>query len=88
MTKLMDIGSPSWAHACAIKAQFDKAILSLTYGGKVYLTVRLEKVMITSVKVEYTTGDPRPVETVTLSYRKATWRYGTATTSYDLIRNK
>ncbi len=84
ITKVMDNGSPALAHACAMKTQFDKVELNLVAGTDAYLTVTCEKVIVTGVNVDYTTGDTRPSENVTLSYRKATWRYGTATTSYDL----
>ena len=84
VTKVMDNGSPALAHACAMKTQFDNAVLNLVAGTDAYLTVTCEKVIVTSVQVGYTTGDTRPTENITLSYRKATWRYGTATTSYDL----
>lgn len=84
VTKVMDNGSPALAHACAMKTQFDNAVLNLVAGTDAYLTVTCEKVIVTSVQVGYSTGDTRPTENITLSYRKATWRYGTATTSYDL----
>ena len=84
VTKVMDNGSPALAHACAMKTQFDNAELNLVAGTDAYLTVTCEKVIVTSVQVGYSTGDTRPTENITLSYRKATWRYGTATTSYDL----
>ena len=84
VTKVMDNGSPALAHACAMKTQFDNAELNLVAGTDAYLTVTYEKVIVTSVQVGYSTGDTRPTENITLSYRKATWRYGTATTSYNL----
>jgi len=87
ITKVMDNGSPALAHACAMKTQFDNAELNLVAGSDAYLTITLEKVIVTSVNVGYSSGDNRPTETITLSYRKATWRYGTATTSYDLAAN-
>jgi len=84
VTKVMDNGSPALAHACAMKTQFDDCVLNLVAGTDAYLEVTCEKVIVTNVNVDYNTGDTRPTETITLSYRKATWRYGTATTSYDL----
>lgn len=84
ITKVMDNGSPALAHACAMKTQYDKVELNLVAGTDAYLTVTCEKVIVTNVNVDYNTGDTRPSESITLSYRKATWRYGTATTSYDL----
>ena len=84
VTKVMDNGSPALAHACAMKTQYNKVELNLVAGTDAYFTVTCEKVIVTSVQVGYTTGDTRPSENVTLSYRKATWRYGTATTSYHL----
>ena len=88
VTKVMDNGSPALAVACAKKTQYDKAELNLVAGQDAYLTVTIEKVIVTSVQVGYTSGDTRPTENITLSYRKATWRYGTATTSYDLATTK
>ena len=84
VTKVMDNGSPALAHACAMKTQYDKVELNLVAGTDAYLTVTCEKVIVTNVNVDYNTGDTRPNENITLSYRKATWRYGTATTSYNL----
>ncbi len=87
ITKVMDNGSASIAHGCAMKTQYDNAVLNLVAGTDAYLEVTLEKCIITNVQVDYTSGDTRPTETMTLSYRKATWRYGTATMSYDLAAN-
>ncbi len=84
ISKVMDNGSPALAHACAMKTQYDKVELNLVAGTDAYLTLTCEKVIVTNVGVDYTTGDTRPNENITLSYRKATWRYGTATTSYNL----
>ena len=84
ITKVMDNGSPDLAVACAKKTQYDKAELNLVAGSDAYLTVTIEKVIVTSISVGYSSGENRPTETITLSYRKATWRYGTATTSFDL----
>ncbi|WP_454063422.1 type VI secretion system tube protein Hcp [Candidatus Nitrospira salsa] len=84
ISKVMDNGSPALAHACANKTQYDKVELNLVAGSEAYLTITCEKVIITNVQVGYTTGDTRPNENICLSYRKATWRYGTATTSYNL----
>ncbi len=87
VTKVMDNGSPALAHACAMKTQYDDAEMNLVAGAEGYLKVAVEKVIVTSVSIGYSTGDNRPTETITLSYRKATWRYGTATQSYDLAAN-
>lgn len=84
VTKFMDKGSPALAHACSMKTQYDKAVLNLVAGTDPYLTVTLEKVMVTNVQVGWDSSDIRPTETITLSYRKATWRYGTSTHFYDL----
>lgn len=84
VTKVMDNGSPALAVACAKKTQYNKAELNLVAGSDAYLTVTLEKIIVTSISVGYSAGENRPTETITLSYRKATWRYGTATTSFDL----
>ena len=88
VTKVMDNGSPALAVACAKKTQYKKAELNLVAGGDAYLTVTLEKIIVTSISIGYSAGDNRPTETITLSYRKATWRYGTATTSFDLMTAK
>jgi len=84
ITKMMDNGSPALAVACAKKTQYNKAELNLVAGSDAYLTVTLEKIIVTSISVGYSAGENRPTETITLSYRKATWRYGIATTSFDL----
>ncbi len=84
ITKVMDNGSPALAQACAKKTQYANAVLNLVAGTDAYLTVTIEKCIVTNVQVGYTSGDTRPTENITISYRKATWRYGTATTSYDL----
>ncbi len=88
VTKVMDNGSPALAVACAKKTQFKKAELNLVAGNDAYLTVTLEKIIVTSISIGYSAGENRPTETITISYRKATWRYGTATTSFDLMTSK
>ena len=85
--KTMDNGSPSLAHASAMKTQYDTAELNIVVGADAFMTVTLEKVIVTNVGITFVQGDDRPHEVVTLSYRKATWRVGTATTSYDLAAN-
>ena len=85
VTKVMDNGSPALAVACAKKTQYKKAELNLVAGNDAYLTVTLEKIIVTSISIGYSAGENRPTETITISYRKATWRYGTATTSFDLM---
>ena len=88
VTKVMDNGSPALAVACAKKTQYKKAELNLVAGNDAYLTVTLEKIIVTSISIGYSAGENRPTETITISYRKATWRYGTATTSFDLMTSK
>ena len=84
INKVQGNSSPLLFHASAMKTQFDKAELNLVAGTDAYLTVTLEKVIITNVQAGWSSGDTRPTENFTMSYRKATWRYGTNTRSYDL----
>jgi len=84
VVKVMDRAHPALMVASAKKTQYKKAEINLLAGTDAYLTVTLEKVIVTGVTVGYSAGDSRPTEVVTLSFRKAIWRYGTATTSYDL----
>jgi type VI secretion system secreted protein Hcp len=88
LVKEMDSSSPSLAQACATKEQFPKAEVSLVAAGKeTYLKVTLENVLVTSVAIGFHSGEPRPSETITLSYKKATWEWGTAKAGYDLKQN-
>ena len=88
IVKDMDSSSPSLAQACATKEQFPKAEISLVAAGKeTYLKVTLENVIVTSIAIGFHSGEPRPSETVTLSYKKATWEWGTAKAGYDLKQN-
>lgn len=88
LVKDMDSSSPSLAQACATKEQFPKAEVSLVAAGKeTYLKVTLEHVIVTSVSIGFHSGEARPSETATLSYKKATWEWGTAKAGYDLKQN-
>jgi type VI secretion system Hcp family effector len=94
LVKEMDSSSPSLSQACAIKEQFPKAEISLAAPTKkpkkskeTYLKVTLENVIITSVAIGFRSDEPRPTETVTLSFKKATWEWGTAKGGYDLRQN-
>jgi len=65
-----------------------KAEISLAAAGQdSFLKVSLENVIVTNVTVGFSSGDARPIETVSLSYRKATWEWGTAKGGYDLAKN-
>jgi len=89
LVKDMDSSSPSLAQACATKEQFPKAEVSLVAAGKeTYLKVTLENVLVTSISIGFHSGEPRPSETVSLSYKKATWEWGTAKAGYDLKQNQ
>ncbi len=88
LVKEMDVSSPSLAQACATKEQFPKAEISLAAAGQdSFLKVGLENVIVANVSVGFNSGDARPIETVSLSYRKATWEWGTAKGGYDLATN-
>jgi hypothetical protein len=80
----MDNGSPSLTHASASKTQFANTELNFFVGADNFMTVTLEKVIVTSVGVKMKPGATRPFEEVTLSYRIGTWRVGTASTRYNL----
>ncbi|MDH5574706.1 MAG: type VI secretion system tube protein Hcp, partial [Nitrospirota bacterium] len=84
-SKQMDNASPALTLASARKTQFDNVVLNfIDASGNAFMTVTLEKVIVTSVGTKIKPGELRPLEFVTLSHRKDTWRVGTATTSYDL----
>jgi type VI secretion system secreted protein Hcp len=88
LVKDMDGSSPSLAQACATKEQFPKGEVSLVAAGKeTYLKVTLENVIVTSISIGFHSGEARPSETVSLSYKKATWEWGTAKAGYDLKQN-
>jgi type VI secretion system secreted protein Hcp len=84
LVKEMDSSSPSLAQACALKEQFPKAEIALVSGKDTYLKVTLENVIVSSVSVGFHSGEARPTETISLTYRKATWEWGTAKAGYDL----
>ncbi len=77
-------GTPELLFASANKTQFDKVEINFVTGNDAYATISLEKVIITSDTVKFDQEFTLPIEIVSLSYRKATWRVGTATTSYNL----
>ncbi|BFU91439.1 MAG: hypothetical protein NTAFB01_26260 [Nitrospira sp.] len=86
--KFIDAASPELASACALKTQYKEAVISVTAGTKeAYYKLTLERVIITSISITISGGEAEPQETVTLSFRKATWAYGTAKGGYDLDTN-
>jgi type VI secretion system secreted protein Hcp len=87
LVKDMDVSSPSLAQACATKEQFARAEISLLAGTETYMKVTLENVLVTNVSVGFHSGEPRPSETISLKYNKATWEWGTAKGGYDLKQN-
>ncbi len=89
LVKQMDVSSPSLATACATKEQFDKAEIAVTAGTKdAFYKLTLEKVIITSVSLSMNAGESSPSESVSMSFRKGTWEWGTAKGGYDLAQNK
>lgn len=88
LVKEMDDASPSLAQACANKEQFPRAEIALVSGRDMYLRVTLEGVIVSSVSIGFHSGEARPMETVTLRYRKATWEWGAAKAGYDLRQNR
>ena len=88
IVKNVDNGTPALLHACAMKTQYDDAELNFVAGSDAYATITLEKVIVTNVEIKMEPGSNIPIETLTLSFRKATWRFGTSTTSYDLGTNE
>lgn len=87
LDKYADSSSPSLAQACATKEQMARADLALFDGRGVYMKVTLGDVIVSSVKIDFDPGSGRPKETITLSYRIATWEWGTAKAGYDLRQN-
>lgn len=88
LVKDMDSSSPSLAQACATKEQIPKAEISLVAAAtETYMKVTLENVIITNVSVGFHSGEPRPTETISLKYNKATWEWGTAKGGFDLKQN-
>jgi len=85
--KQMDRSSPSLANACATRQLFPKAEFAIASMGQASLKVILEGVIVSSVRVGFQPSVGRPMETITLSYRKATWNWGLEKTSYDLKQN-
>ena len=86
--KLMDVASPALATACALKTQYNDAVISVTSGTKAaYYKLTLEKVIITNISTSISGGESEPHESFTLSFRKGTWEYGTAKGGYDLDKN-
>jgi type VI secretion system Hcp family effector len=77
ITKVQDNGSPILAQASALKTQFNEAVLTLFVvdgDSQVFMTARLEKVIITSVGSKLFPGEAIPSEVFTLSYRRAFWK--------------
>lgn len=89
LVKEVDKSSPSLAGACATKAQFPKAEISVLGGSATpgIAKITLERVIVSSVAIEYQAQWGRPVETITLKYQKAAWEVGTAKGGYDLRLN-
>lgn len=86
--KLLDAASPALGTACALKTQYNEAVISVTSGTKqAYYKLTLEKVIITNVSTSITAGQSQPSESFALSFRKGTWEYGTAKGGYDLDKN-
>ena len=87
--KLLDAASPALSTACALKTQYDDAVISVTSGTKdAYYKLSLEKVIITSIHTSISGGEALPQESFNISFRKGTWEYGTAKGGYDLEKNK
>ncbi|MBS0182957.1 MAG: type VI secretion system tube protein Hcp [Nitrospira sp.] len=86
--KFIDASSTALATACALKTQYKEAVISVTSGTKeAYYKLTLEKVIINSISITISAGEAEPQESITLSFRKATWEYGTAKGGYDLDKN-
>lgn len=82
------MSSPALATACALKTQYKDAVISVTAGTKgAYYKLTLEKVIVTSISTAISAGESEPAESFTISFRKATWEYGTAKGGYDLDKN-
>ncbi len=88
LSKEMDESSPSLAAASATKEQFPSAEINLVSGGAVYFKLTLENVIVSSVSVGFSSGEARPIETVTLRFKKYVEEWGQARAGYDLSTNQ
>jgi type VI secretion system secreted protein Hcp len=79
ITKYLDSASTKLAHACLTGEHIPKAVLTLSKaGGKDpldFLTVTLEKIMVTAVSLGSSGGEERPTENVTLNFAKFKTEY-------------
>lgn len=88
--KRVDPSSPSLALASASKEQFPRVHLYVVDARNPksrYLTVIMEKAIVTNVKVRFDPQTQSMKETIKFRYRKAYWQVGNAKAGYDLQVN-
>lgn len=99
-TKYIDKSSPVLMGACASGEHYDKATLVVRKAGKKpleYLTIEMDKVMVTSLSTGGSGGEDRLTENVTLNFAKYKIIYkgqdakggplGDVISSYDIAKN-
>jgi len=78
ITKNVDKTSPQLAEACCTRTRPQRArlVLCRATGNKaMYYEIKLEKVVVASVKMEAQGGPGLPVETVQLNFDEIEWTY-------------
>jgi type VI secretion system secreted protein Hcp len=77
-TKYIDNSSAVLQLACAKGTHIDKAVLSVRKAGDtpaIYLTITMEKIMVTSISTGGSGGEDRLTENVTLNFAKVAVAY-------------
>ena len=80
ITKYIDAATPNLMHACASGTHYDKATLVVRKAGgeqEPYLTITMEKVLVSSVSTGGSGGEDRLTENVTLNFAKVETVYKT-----------
>lgn len=78
LTKYIDSSSPSLQLACCNGKHFDEAIISVRKAGEtplVYLTIKMNEVMVTSVSTGGSGGEDRLTENISLNFAKVEVNY-------------
>ena len=100
VTKYVDSASALLGLYCANGDHFLKAKLTVRKSGKKpleYITVEMEKVLITSIETGGSSGEEKLTESVTLNFRKVSYVYtpqkedgtgdGVLTWNWDIAQN-
>ena len=85
--KECDNSSPALYQSCAMKTQYNEAVISIKSGKDVVLKVILGKVMITNAGMNYVAGQDNPEENYTMSYKTIKWEKGSEKTGFDLEKD-